>query len=227
MKDPYFRVRQKALELMDLSNSDQLKTLGADVEKLASNDPKTLVQGAAIAALAKTKDKKYLPVFEKGVNAVSNSVKGNSVAAALAADPSKANTLADKIDLEGASEDLLSQMLPIIVKNKVTSQMSNIASLVAFYPFIKFQNPELGKSAEEGYNWIMTSDNLKATESITKILGQAKGQMGENPQVKMMISQMLKDGLTKKMELLKQNPQKAASINPQIDAINKAIENFK
>lgn len=227
LKDPYFRVREKALELMDLSNVEQLKALGADVEKLASSDPKTLVQGAAIAALAKTKDKKYLPIFEKGVNAVSNSVKANSVAAVLAVDPSKANTLADKIDLEGASEDLLSQMLPIIVKNKVTSQMANISSLVAFYPFIKFQNPELGKTAEEGYNWIMTSDNLKATQSITKILGQAKGQMGENPQVKMMISQMLKDGLAKKMELLKQNPQKASSINPQIDAINKAIESFK
>lgn len=227
LKDPYFRVREKALELMDLSNAEQLKALGADVEKLTSNDPKTLVQGAAIAALAKTKDKKYLPIFEKGVNAVSNSVKANSVAAVLGVDPSKANTLADKIDLEGASEDLLTQMLPIIVKNKVTSQMANISSLVAFYPFIKFQNPELGKTAEEGYNWIMTSDNLKATQSITKILGQAKGQMGENPQVKMMISQMLRDGLAKKMELLKQNPQKASSINPQIDAINKAIESFK
>lgn len=227
LKDPYFRVREKALELMDLFNAEQLKALGADVEKLASNDPKTLVQGAAIAALAKTKDKKYLPIFEKGVNAVSNSVKANSVAAVLGVDPSKANTLADKIDLEGASEDLLTQMLPIIVKNKVTSQMANISSLVAFYPFIKFQNPELGKTAEEGYNWIMTSDNLKATQSITKILGQAKGQMGENPQVKMMISQMLRDGLAKKMELLKQNPQKASSINPQIDAINKAIESFK
>ena len=102
-----------------------------------------------------------------------------------------------------------------------------LAPIVAFYPFIKFQNHELGKSAEEGYNWIMSSDNLKATESITKILGQAKGQMGGNPQVKMMISQMLKDGLNKKMEALKQNPQNAASINKQIDAINKSIEDFK
>jgi aminopeptidase N len=73
----------------------------------------------------------------------------------------------------------------------------------------------------------MSSDNLKATESITKILGQAKGQMGGNPQVKMMISQMLKDGLNKKMEVLRQNPQNAASINKQIDAINKSIEDFK
>ncbi|AZA73341.1 M1 family metallopeptidase [Chryseobacterium indoltheticum] len=227
IKDPFFRIRIKALELMDLSNPEQMKALGSDVEKLASNDPKTLVQGAAIAALAKTKDKKYVPVFEKGVNAVSNSVKGNSLAAIVSVDPSKVNTLADKINLEGASEDMLTQLLPIVVKNKVTSQMANIAPIAAFYPFIKFQNPELGKVAEEGYNWIMTSDNLKATESITKILGQAKDQMGNNPQVKMMITQMLKDGLNKKMELLKQNPQKASSINPQIDAINKAIENFK
>jgi aminopeptidase N len=69
---------------------------------------------------------------------------------------------------------LQAQLLPIIVKNKVTSQMPNIAPLAAFYPFIKFQNPELGKSAEEGYNWIMSSDNLKATENMTKILGYAK-----------------------------------------------------
>lgn len=227
LKDPFFRIRIKALELMDLSIPEQMKALGADVEKLALNDPKTLVQGVAIAALAKTKDKKYVPIFEKGVNAVSNSVKTNSLAAIITVDPSKANTLADKIDLEGASEDLLNQLLPVVVKNKVTSQMANITPVVAFYPFVKFQDPELGKVAEEGYNWIMSSDNLEATENITKILGQAKGQMGDNPQVKMMISQMLKDGLNKKMELLKQNPQKASNINPQIDVINKAIENFK
>jgi aminopeptidase N len=206
IKDPFFRTRIKALQLVDLSNAEQLKAMGSEVERLAVNDPKTLVQAAAISALAKTKDKKYLPIFEKGLNAVSNSVKGNSVGAIIEIDPSKANALADKIDLEGAPDNLMDKLVPIIVKNKVTSQMSNIAQVAAFYPFIKFQNPELGKSAEEGYNWIMSSDNLKATESITK---------------------MLKDGLNKKMELLKQNPQNAASINKQIDALNKAIEDFK
>ncbi|WET51316.1 M1 family metallopeptidase [Chryseobacterium indologenes] len=227
LKDPFFRVRIQALELVDLSNPEQMKALGAEVERLASNDPKTLTQAAAIAALAKTKDKKYLPLFEKGMGAVSNAVKGSSLGAILMIDPSKANSLADKIDLDGASDDLQAQLLPIIVKNKVTSQMPKIAPLAAFYPFIKFQNPELGKSAEEGYNWIMSSDNLKATENVTKILGYAKNQIGDNPQAKMMVVQMLKDGLSKKMELLKQNPQNAASINKQIDVINKTIENYK
>ena len=227
LKDPFFRVRMKALEMMDLTNAEQMKTLGGEVEKLATNDPKTLVQASAIAALAKTKDKKYLPIFEKGVNGVSNAVKANSLSAILTIDPSKASTLADKIDLDGASDELRAQMLPIIVKNKVTSQMTNITPLAAFYPFIKFQNPELGKVAEEGFNWIMSSDNMKATESITKIAGYAKNQMADNPQAKMMMQQILKDGLSKKMELLRQNPQNAASINKQIDVLNKAIENYK
>ncbi|UCA61573.1 M1 family metallopeptidase [Chryseobacterium rhizoplanae] len=227
LKDPFFRIRIQALELVDLSNPEQMKALGSEVEKLASNDPKTLTQAAAISALAKTKDKKYLPLFEKGMGAVSNAVKGSSLGAILVIDPSKANSLADKIDLDGASDELQAQLLPVIVKNKVVSQMPKIASLAAFYPFIKFQNPELGKSAEEGYNWIMSSDNLKATENVTKILGYAKNQIGDNPQAKMMVVQMLKDGLNKKMELLKQNPQNAAGINKQIDVINKTIENYK
>lgn len=227
LKDPFFRVRIKALNLIDLTNPEQMKALGTEVEKLASNDPKTLTQAAAITALGKTKEKKYLPLFEKGINAVSNAVKGSSMSALLSIDPSRANSLADKIDMKGASDVLQAQLLPIIVKNKITSQIENIAPLATFYPFIKFQNPELGKAAEDGFNWIMTSDNLKATESITKVAGYAKNQMAGNPQAKMMIVQMLKDGLSKKMELLKQNPQNAASINKQIDVINKAIENYK
>lgn len=227
LKDPFFRIRIKALELMDLTNADQMKALGAEVEKLASNDPKTLVQAAAVAALAKTKDKKYLPLFEKGVSAVSNAVKGNSLSAVLVVDPSKADALADKINLEGASDELLEQLLPVVVKNKVTSQMPHITPLAAFYPFVKFKDPELGKAAEDGFNWIMSSDNLKATENIAKIITNAKDQMGDNPQTKMMVVQMLKDGLSKKMELLRQNPQKGGSINKQIDALNKAIESFK
>lgn len=226
LKDSNFRIRMKALSGLDLSKPDQAKAALSEVEKMASNDPKTLVQSAAISALAKTKDKKYLPLFEKGMNAISNSVKGSSLSGISLVDPAKVATLADKIDLESASEDLISELLPVIVKNKIEKQMPAIASTAAFYPFIKFQNPELGAAAEEGFNWIMSSDNLKATENVTKVLTQVKKQIGENPQAKMMISQILKDGLAKKMTVLKANPS-SPTINQQIDALNKAIEAYK
>ncbi len=226
LKDANFRIRMRALAGLDLSKADHSKAAIVEVEKLASNDPKTLVQAAAISALAKTRNKKYLPVFEKGIEAVSNSVKASSLAAIAGIDPSRVAALADKIDLESAGEELMTELLPLIVKNKIEKQMHAIASTVAFYPFIKFQNPELGATAEEGFNWIMTSDNLKATENLTKILIQAKAQIAQNPQAKMMISQMLKDGLAKKMEVLKNKPN-SPTVNQQIDAINKAIEAFK
>ena len=226
LKDPFFRIREQALEQIDLTIPEQAKALTADVEKLASNDPKTLVQAAAISALVKTKNAKYSSIYEKGLNAVSNAVKGSSLAGISELDPSKAVAAIENIDLNGASDDLISKLLPLIVSKKIEKQMPAIGTTVAFYPFIKFQDPTLGKSAEEGYNWIMSSDNLKATEKVTKVLQQAKSQMPDNPQVKMMIVQMLKDGLAKKMDVLKANPN-SATINQQIDAINKAIEAFK
>lgn len=226
LKDPYFRVRQKALSGLDLSQPNVSKLALAEVEKLATNDPKTLVQAAAISALVKTKNQKYLPLFEKGVDAVSNGVKGASLSGIAVLDPSKVAALAEKIDLSNASEDLLSSLLPIIVKNKIEKQMPAIGQMVAFYPFIKFQDAELGKSAEEGYNWIMSSDNLKATENVTRVLGQVKGQISDNPQAKMMIVQVLKDGLSKKMEVLKKNPN-SDNAKKQVEALNKVLESYK
>ncbi|UQB68952.1 M1 family metallopeptidase [Epilithonimonas zeae] len=226
LKDPFFRIREQALEQIDLTIPEQAKVLTVEVEKLASNDPKTLVQAAAISALAKTKNAKYSSIYEKGLNAVSNAVKSSSLAGIAELDPSKAAASIENIDLDGASDDLISKLLPLIVSKKIEKQMPAIGTTVAFYPFIKFQDPTLGKSAEEGYNWIMSSDNLKATEKVTKVLVQAKSQMPDNPQVKMMIVQMLKDGLNKKMEVLKNNPN-SPTINQQIDAINKTIEAFK
>jgi len=226
LKDSNFRIRMKALSGLDLSKADQAKAALSEVEKMASGDPKTLVQGAAIAALGKTKDKKYLALFEKGMNALSNSVKANSLSAIAAIDPARVAALADKIDLEGASDDVIAELMPTIVKNKIEKQMPAIASTAAFYPFIKFQKPELGAVAEEGYNWIMSSDNLKATENVTKVLTQVKGQIGQNPQAKMMIVQILKDGLAKKMLVLKANPS-SPTINQQIDLINRTIEAYK
>ncbi|SFI11622.1 M1 family metallopeptidase [Halpernia frigidisoli] len=226
LKDPFFRLKIQALEGLDLTNADEAKMALSEVEKLAQNDPKTLVQSSAISALVKTKNAKYLPWYEKNMSALSNAVKASSLAGIASLDPAKVVALADKLDLSTASEDLMMTLLPTIVDNKITAQMPAIGSLVAFYPFLKFQKLELGTKAEEGFNWIMTSDNTKATHNITKVLMQAKGQVEANPQAKMMIVKMLQDGLAKKTEILKANPS-SASLKAQVEDLNKTIEAYK
>lgn len=226
LKDSNFRIRIDALKGLDLSRADHAKAALAEVEKMASADTKTLVQGAAIGALAKTKDRKYIPLYEKGMEALSNAVKGHSLSALAQMDPPKVVSLIDKVDLDNASEEVMNILLPHIVNNKIEKQMPAIATTVAFYPFIKFQDPPLGDIAEKGFNWIMSSDNLKATSNLTKVLTQVKKEIDNNPQAKMMVMQMLRDGLTKKMETLRKNPASTA-LNQQVDLINKAIEAYK
>lgn len=221
LKDPFFRTRILALESLPEDPKDFL----IEVEKIAQADKKTLVQGAALGILAKTKNPKYLPLFEKSMQTVSSSVKGNALAGIAVMAPEKLGLYVEKVDLSSASEEVISGLLPVIVKNKIVSQMPYISQIVAFYPFVAFQNPKLAQPAEEGFNWIMDSDNLKAVANITKILGQAKGQIGNNPQVKMMIVKMLKDGLERKMKVLRENPQ-SATLNQQVELLNKAIASY-
>ncbi len=227
LKDPFFRIRIKALGLSDLTNANQNKTLIADVEKIATQDSKTLAQAAAISALSKTKNKKYLPLFEKGMGAISNAIKANSLLAIIAADPAKAKTLLEKIDLSDVPKDLIIKILPTIVDHKIDSQMKNVVSIVAFYPLVKLNHPELGKYAEEGFNRIMTTDNLAASEEIAKILNQAKFEILNNAEAKKAIYDMLKSGLVKKSELLNNNPQNKESISKQIAALKQVIEVYK
>src|SRR5690606_14896387 len=163
-----------------------------EVEKLAESDPKTLVQSAAIAALRKTGNQKYLALYEKKFNTPSSAVKATSLAGIISLDPAKIKDFAAQVDLEKASEEVIATLLPAIVQNKAEKQMHGSGSTVAFYPCNRFQDPQLGATAEEGFNWIMESDNTKAPESVTKILIQAKRQLGENPQARMMILNMLK-----------------------------------
>lgn len=223
LKDQFFRNRMLALESVP---EDDAKDFLTDIEKIAQNDPKTLVQGAAIGVLAKTKNPKYVALFEKSLNSVSNSVKGNAIAGIAEINPEKVASLLDKIDLENANEEVMNKLLPIIVKNKITSQMPNIAQTVAFYPFIGFQNPALAQPAEEGFNWIMDSDNTKAVEKLTGILKQVKSQIGDNAQAKMMISDILKKGIERKMKLFRENPNNQ-SVNKQVELLNKTIDAYK
>ena len=155
----------------------------------------------------------------------STAVKGAALAGIASLEPSKVAEYSNQVDLTNVSDDIMNVLLPVIVKNKLDKHMPAIASVAAFYPFVKFQNPTLGAAAEEGYQWIMSSDNTKATEKLIKIMGQVKGELESNPQAKMMMLQVLKDGLNRKMQVLKANPTNPL-VKKQIDSLNKTIESY-
>ena len=72
----------------------------------------------------------------------------------------------------------------------------------------------------------MDTDNTKAVEKLTNILKQVKSQIGDNAQAKMMISDILKKGIERKMKLFRENPNNQ-SVNKQVELLNKTIEAYK
>lgn len=226
LKDPYHKLRVQAIDALDLTKPEVQKAVLSELEKIANSDPKTLVQGKAIGKLAELGNKKYLPIFEKGLKSVSFSVQGSSIYGLAKIFPEKTKALLEDIDLENANEDLILLLLPTIVENKMEKHMVSIASTVAFYPFLGYQKQELAKPAEEGFNWIMDNDNTKAVANLTKILKQVKSQLGNNSQAKMIIANTLKTGLERKMNVLRTNP-KSDSLRKQVDLLNQALEAYK
>lgn len=98
--------------------------------------------------------------------------------------PEKIVTYADKIDLNNASEGLISTLLPIIVKNKITKQMPAIAETAAFYPFIKCRILKKVRLRKMLITGLWDRIIQKRQNALQKVLGLAKSQVGENPQAK-------------------------------------------
>ncbi len=226
LSDPNFRLRLKALEGLDLSRSDHQKASLSKVEQLASSDPKTLVRGAALGALSKTRNVKYLSLYEKGAGELSNSVKGNSLAALAQLDPQKAKALVASSDLEGLSSEVVELLIPIIVENKIEKHRAQIATTVAFYPFTKFRDPVAGSWGEKGFEWIMSADDYKATHEITKLYSLVHGQLGSNAQAKMLLAQTIQSGLDLKLAALRKDPTNK-SLNAQVDLVTAALKIFR
>ena len=72
-------------------------------------------------------------------------------------------------------------------------------------------DPKLGAIAEKGFNLIMESNDVKATEAITKIFRNYTSVF---------------KGLAKKVKLLRENPQ-SNSLNVQVESIQKVIDEYQ
>lgn len=225
LDDDNFRIVIEALDGLDLSNKEHQKLALKKVEKLAHSHPKTLVRASAISALVDTGDKKYLSIYEKGMNEVSNAIKAASLLGISELTPEKLINYLDKVELNRVGEKTIKQLLPIIIDNKIEKHLPAIAETVVFYPFIKFQDVEFGKTAERGYDWMMNTDNLSSTSKMVSVLRQLKSQLGGNPQAKMMMREVIQKGVDAKMKLLKANPQ-SKTLNKQVELLNGILNEY-
>ena len=59
-------------------------------------------------------------------------------------------------------------LVPTWIKNNQFDKAILISESAAMYEFVKFQDLEKGKIAEQAFNWIMNNDTPDATAEIAK-----------------------------------------------------------
>ncbi|MGN6249926.1 MAG: M1 family aminopeptidase, partial [Ginsengibacter sp.] len=113
LKDKYAGLRLFTLQYMNNQNSFTSPGVLDQIEQMAQNDPDKKVQAAALEILVKTKDTKYLPLFQKHVNDSSYSVAGASLEGLAALQPDQAYPLAKKYssDALGKLGDVVAEII--------------------------------------------------------------------------------------------------------------------
>ena len=210
LKDPFFRLRIKAIQGLRQSNSDQWAPI---VENLAKNDPENLVKAAAITQLSYLRDSRYKPLFENAVKIPSRAIKVAAASGLVALDPSLAGQYVDMIDLKSLNFEQFMAFYPYILKSKDEKYLPVLLDKVIYYPLYpeQYQAP-----IKEGFTWLMSTDNTELTKKVTKTIGNVFGWFSEDE--KKLLHKVAEDGLKIKEDLLKKNPN-SESIKAQIDLL--------
>lgn len=164
LNDPYYELRILALQNIDLGRKlrkDAIKI----VETLATTDPKTMVQGEAIGVLGKLIDSKYKPIYERGIENVSYSIKSNSISALYEIDKTATMNAIQKMD-ETSKKDLAHLLVQIYIKEKDESQMPYIAKHMMDMAFSDRESDQ--KAFMQTFQWIGSSNNEVAISNLVE-----------------------------------------------------------
>ena len=127
LHDKYAKLREYTLTKLDDNNNLVTPQILSEIEALANNDPSKKVRANAIEILAKKNDKKYLSLFNEGVNDSSYSVAGAALEGLIILDPSNAYTLAKKYGTD-AKGKLGSVILEVLLSNASENDYDFISS---------------------------------------------------------------------------------------------------
>ncbi len=169
LHDKYYGLRVLALNSIDLRGKYHKKQAIKAIEDLATSDPKTIVKGIAISILGKLIDPVYKPIFERGMQSESYSVKGNATLAMYDLDKESALAAMKGFDKE-AREYLATLLTKIYIAENDESEMPFIAKNLLATMFMSNFSKYHKNDFEKTFDWIATSENEEAIKSLVKDL---------------------------------------------------------
>jgi aminopeptidase N len=114
LSDKFYRLRNFTLNKLDMKKDAVKDAVEPILLNLAKNDGEATVRGSAINQLGKYKKAEYRPVFEKGINDISYTVAGYSLASLQVIDSAGALTVAKKMTKQPAKGVLGDKIMQIL-----------------------------------------------------------------------------------------------------------------
>jgi len=208
LNDPYFKLRNRSLLAIQDTTLDAA-TINK-IEAMAKSDTKSYCRSYAINALAKTKDKKYLPLYLKAVYDSSYTVAASALEAIAALDEEKAVSLlpALKKDSKGALKVAVNN-LDVLTKgdkdfDEMTNNFSDIKDLQGKFNALGTYITYLTR--------VNNTANFKKGVDLVVAFRNKVAQYGVAPQINAMLSGII----IEKKEAAKAKGANAADMDEQI-----------
>ncbi|WP_369049060.1 M1 family aminopeptidase [Tenacibaculum sp. UWU-22] len=164
LADPYYKIRILALEHIDLINKNSKKNVINTIKNMATNDPKTLVQAAAIETLGKLTDPELKPIFTKALKSKSYSVMGKALVAMYYIDKSVAVAKSKELPLE-VKKIIATPLTRIYLQENNTDELTFIAGNVISGMFLN-GDKKVQALYKNAYDKIAKSNNVEAIQNL-------------------------------------------------------------
>jgi len=169
LNDPYYELRILALQSINLAGKYQKKQTIRTIERIATHDSKTKVQGVAIGILGKLLDPVYKPIFERAMLSPSYTIKGNATLAMYELDKNLALSAIRTFDND-AKEYLAPLLTRIFIAENDETYMPFIAKNLMAMTFVENITPAQQKNFMDTFTWIAGSNNVPAIQNLVSDL---------------------------------------------------------
>ncbi|WBX70125.1 M1 family metallopeptidase [Tenacibaculum retecalamus] len=164
MNDDFYKIRLLALKNINLVNKNSKKRVIEKIKLLAMNDPKTLVQAAAIETLGKLTDPELKMVFEKGLQSKSYAVLGKSLVGMYYVDKTLAIKKSKTLPIE-VKKIIATPLTRIYLEENDDDELNFIASNVMSGMYLS-QNKKIQSLYKKAYDKIAISNNTEAIKNL-------------------------------------------------------------
>ncbi|WP_075342219.1 M1 family metallopeptidase [Tenacibaculum agarivorans] len=176
-----YKLRKLALENINLFNKYSKRRVIENIKKMASSDPKTLVQAAAIETLGKLTEPELKPIFVNALKSPSYTVVGKALVSLYYIDKKLAVVKSKELPLE-VKQIIATPLTRIYLEEKDEEELTFIAGNVVNGLFLS-RDKKVKALYEKAYSKIAKSNNTQAIQNLVDdivVKGKQYEQYGFN-----------------------------------------------